>query len=93
MIRNYAEKWSWMDDNGKTTIGLSIPKGAKRAQRVPFFIKYITKEGNVEQGQVITLSVDTHKLQRKIQFVQSNEIRIARDYLIVQIDKVRFITH
>lgn len=92
-IRNYAERWEWIDERGIRQTGTDIPEKARKSKRIPFFIRYITKEGNVEEGTAVTLSVDTRKRQRKIQFVQSEEIRTVRDYLIIQIDKARFITH
>ena len=59
----------------------------------PFHVKYITIKGEVEQGLVVCLKVYPELRQRMIQFVESRQIRRIRDYLIMEIDGVRIVTH
>lgn len=91
-IRNYAERWSWQE-NGVTKQGINPPAGATHIQRVPFYIKYVTGKGVVEEGMVICLKVYPEQHQRMIQFVNSQEIRRVRDYLIIEIDGHPFAVH
>lgn len=93
-IRNYAEKWEWIDPRtGVRTVGFNPPEKAEGKRQVAYFVRYITVKGQVEQGEVITLKVDLQRRQRKVKFTKSNQIRVIRDYLIIEIDGVRFITH
>ena len=92
MIRNYAEKWSWVE-HGEVKIGINPPAHAVKVQHVPYYVKYITGKGVLEEGLVITLKVFPEVHQRMIQFVKSGEIRRIRDYLIIEIDGHRFVTH
>ena len=91
-IRNYAERWSW-EEHGETKQGINVPAGAVNVQRVPYFVRYVTKEGVLEEGMVVTLRVFPEQFQRMVQFVKSREIRRIRDYLIIEIDGHRFMTH
>lgn len=91
-IRNYAERWSW-EENGQKKQGINPPAGAKKVERVPYYIKYITAKGQVEEGMVVTLKVSAANKQRMVQYVNSREIRWVRDYLIIEIDGHRFVTH
>ena len=91
-IRNYAERWSW-EIGGKKRQGINVPTGATHVQRVPFYVKYITSKGVVEEGMVVCLKVFPECHQRMIQFVESGEIRRIRDYLIIEIDGHQFMTH
>jgi len=93
-IRNYTEKFRWNDPiTGQKQTGFNPPENAPFKERVPFFIRYITQEGKVQSGNVVCISVDTRHLQRSIKFVNSTEIRRVCDYLIIEIDGVRFLTH
>ena len=93
-IRNLTEKWTWIDKSGVKTNGFNVPDYARSsARQMPYYVKYVTGKGVLEQGEVITLKVDTRRHQRKVKFIKSNEIRIIRDYLIVEIDGFRVITH
>lgn len=84
----------WRDaTTGLDTTGYNPPQGADNLRRVPFFIKYITAEGRLEQGNCICLKVNTRRHQRTIQYVNSQEIRTVRDYLVVEVDGTRFVTH
>ena len=78
----------------------TCPQGIQPAQgrctdveRVPFFIRYITTTGKVESGSVVCISVQPERAQRKIKFVQSGEIRIVNDHLIIEVDGTKFLTH
>lgn len=93
-LRDFTEKWSWIDPKtGIRTNGYNYPRKAKGVERVPFSIKYVTLKGELEQGLVICLKVYPHHHQRMIQFVESKEIRRISDYLVIECDGTRFITH
>lgn len=93
-LRNFTEKWTWKDPRtGLQVNGFNPPKEAKGKRQVPYYVKYITGKGNLEQGEVITLKVDPRRHQRKVMFVASGAIRILRDYLIIEVDGMRVITH
>lgn len=91
-IRNYAERFSWQE-GGETKQGINPPAHAVNIQHVPYYVKYVTSKGVLEEGLVITLKVYPDLHQRMIQFVKSQEIRRIRDYLIIEIDGHRFVTH
>lgn len=91
-LRNYTEKFQWTDkQTGLQTTGYNPPKDATFIKRVPYHVRYVTFSGNLEEGNVVTIKVDRRRHQRKVQFVNSNEIRILNDYLIVSVDGTRFI--
>lgn len=93
-IRNYAEKWQWRDPKSKImTTGYLAPANATEVQPVPIFITYVTLKGELEKGNVVTLKVNPQKHQRMVKFVESGEIRVVNDYLVISIDGTRFITH
>ena len=101
-IRNYAEQFRWQDKSGVWITGVNPPGGAdgKGVERVPYHVKYITGKGIVEQGYVVTLKVYPDKRQRMVMFVGgpdgkggSRQIRRIRDYLIMEINGVRIVTH
>ena len=93
-IRNYAERWSWIDQRtGVKVTGYNVPEEARKsARQVPYFLRVVTLKGELMQGEVITLKV-LPKHRRLIRFVQSGEIRNIADYLIISIDGIRFVTH
>ena len=82
-IRSFAEQFRWQDKSGVWITGVNPPGGAdgKGVERVPYHVKYITGKGVVEQGYVVTLKVG------------SRQIRRIRDYLIMEINGVRIVTH
>lgn len=93
-LRNYTEKWTWTDERtGLKTTGYNVPKGAKDARQVPFHIRFVTKGGVLEEGNVICLKVDRRRHERLIKFVASDEIRRVYDYLVIEVDGTRFVTH
>lgn len=94
-IRNYCEKFRWRDPRTHCfTEGYNPPSTvpSKDVERVPFSIKYITGKGKVEQGWCICLKVNRRKHQRTIMFVDSQEIRIVRDYLVMEVNGTHFVT-
>lgn len=93
-LRAYTEKWSWLDPrtNARVT-GYTHPQTAREVHRVPFYIKFLTKTGHVDEGTCVCLSVDTNRHQRKVQFVESKQIRVVNDILVLEVDGTRFITH
>ena len=91
-VRNVAEMFEWTDlRTGVRVRGVNPPGGkdGKGVERVPFYVKYITSKGCVEQGMVVTLKVYQNLHQRMVQFTESKQIRRIRDYLIMQIDGTR----
>lgn len=94
LLRNYTELFQWEDaDTHLLRKGHNPPDNAVNKQRVPFYIRYVTSQGRMEEGVVTCISVDSARMQRKIKYVASGEIRIAYDYLIVEVDGTKFITH
>lgn len=93
-LRNYMEKFCWVDPHtGLKTTGYNPPKSVKKVSRVPFFVKYVTVKGRFECGNAVCLKVFPRKHQRMIQFVESKEIRIIRDYLVIEVDGMSIVTH
>jgi hypothetical protein len=95
-IRTLTEKFTWRDPRtGIVTRGYNPPGGkdGKGVKRVPFHIRYITGKGCVEEGFCICLKVYPDLRQRMVQFVESKQIRRVRDYLIMEIDGIRIVTH
>lgn len=93
-LRNYMEKFAWRDKStGLMTTGYNPPQSATEIQRVPFFVRFVTGKGRLEQGNTICLKVNRRTHQRMIQFVPSGEIRWLRDYLVIEVDGTRIITH
>lgn len=93
LLRNYTELFRWKDAGGSEHKGFNPPDDAVDKERVPFFIRYVTSSGKVEEGMVTCVSVQPERLQRKIRFVASGEIRIVYDYLVMEVDGTRFTTH
>lgn len=93
LIRNFTEKFRWKDaKTGKECTGFNPPQNAKDVNRVPFYIRFITKDGRMEDGVVTCVSVLPKKLQRRIRFEASGEFRLVRDYLIIEVDGVSFLS-
>lgn len=93
-LRMYTEKFQWNDRaTGELRKGFNPPEDALNKERIPFFIRYITREGKVEEGMVTCISVCPERLQREIKYMKSGEIRTVRDYLVIEVDGTRFLTH
>lgn len=56
-------------------------------------MRAITSRGELIEGTVITLKVFTREHQRMVKFCASNQIRRIRDYLVLEIDGIRVVTH
>lgn len=93
LLRNYTEKFQWTDKNGVKNTGYNPPEDAKNVERVPFYIKFVTSDGKVESGLVTCVSSVPARHQRKIRFVDSGEIRVCYDFLVLEVDGTRFVTH
>jgi hypothetical protein len=94
LLRNYTEQFQWIDPVTKQQRkGFNPPDGAQQVERVPFYIKFVTSTGKIEEGTVVCISVDPQRQQRKIKFISSGEIRIVYDYLILEVDGTRFVSH
>ena len=95
LLRNYTEMFQWTDLRTRLQRkGFNPPaEGVADVERVPFFIRYITTGGKVESGVVTCTSVQPERHQRKIKFVNSGEIRVVNDHLIIEVDGTRFLTH
>lgn len=92
-IRIYAEKFSWIDPKtGVRVTGFNPPAEAKGKEQVPYYVRAIAIDGHLIEGQCITLKLNRQRLQRLVKFIPSNECRWLRDYLIISIDGVRFVT-
>ncbi len=93
-LRRYCEKWQWTDPRTRQrAVGYVHPQTATHVERVPFFIKFLTKTGHVDQGECVCLSVDTDRHQRRVKFTASGEIRVVNDILVLEVDGTRFIAH
>lgn len=93
-LRNLTEKWTWRDPGtGLRITGYNPPPDALEKKQKPYFVRYVTGEGYLEQGEVVTLKVNLRRHQRKVLFVTSGEIRVLRDYLIIEVDGMRILTH
>lgn len=97
-IRDLAERWSWevpTASGGRVRVtGFNVPDSARKsARRVPFFIKVVTKKGELMQGEVVSLRPLPEHHQRLIQWCASGEIRRICDCLVIEIDGIRVVTH
>lgn len=93
-LRAYCEKWQWLDPlTGQRKVGYVHPQTARDVQRVPFYIKFLTKTGHVDEGTCVCTSVNTDRHQRRVRFVDSGETRVVNDILVLEVDGTRFITH
>jgi hypothetical protein len=93
-LRNVTEKWQWRDrKSGVMVTGYNPPADALEKTQKPYYIRYITSKGVTEQGEVITLKVNLEKMQRLVKFTASNQCRWVRDYLVIEVDGMRVITH
>lgn len=90
-LKNYIEKWQWTDPKtGHRTIGYNAPINAKDKRQVPYHIKYVTLQGNLEEGYCVTLKAFPRRRQHMIMFVESKQIRMINDFLVIEVDGTRF---
>jgi len=95
MLRSLCEAWEYKRVCGKHEIwvtSMNPPEGCEKRQK-PFYIKYITGKGQVEEGECICLKVFVDKKQRMVRFVKSGAIRRVRDYLVMEVNGIRIVTH
>ena len=93
-LRNYMEKFTWRDKRtGLMTTGYNPPAGAQDLARVPFHVRFVTGKGRREEGNAICLKVDRRKHLRMIQFVESGAIRYLYDFLVIEVDGTRVLSH
>lgn len=93
-LRQYTEKWQWIDPRSHQLVtGYVHPQSATKVERYPFYIKFLTKTGHIDEGNCICLSVNTLTHQRRVQFLASKDIRWVNDILVLEVDGTRFITH
>lgn len=93
-LRRFTEKWQWIDPrSGQRVVGYVHPQTARKVERVPFCIKFLTKTGHVDVCEAVCLKVDVLRHQRMIQIVGSKQIRTVNDILVLEVDGTRFITH
>lgn len=99
-IRRETERFAWTDQRtGARVTGFNPPKGAKDVRRVPFFIRYVTKDGRMEQGEVTCIKVFNQLAQgasrgihqRLIRFEASGQIRRICDILVCEVNGFRVI--
>ena len=88
------EQWIWRDPKtGVEVTGFNPPEKAKDKRQRPFYFRAITIKGELIAGEAICLKVYLGLHQRMIRFTQSGEIRRIRDYLVMEVNGVRVITH
>lgn len=93
-IRALTEVWTWRDARtGAEVSGFNPPQDAIKPRQKPYYMRAITIKGELIEGTVITLKVFIDLHQRMVKFCESNQIRRIRDYLIIEIDGKRVITH
>ena len=93
-LRNYMEQWVWRDPRtGCEVTGFNPPEKAAEKRQRPFYFRAITSKGEVIGGEAVCLKVFLNKRQRMVRFTASGEIRRIRDYLVMEVNGVRVITH
>ena len=93
-LRMPCEKFEWRDKRtGLMTTGFNPPQSAADIHRVPFHIIYVTKSGRLERGNCISLRVDRRAHKRMVKFIDSGEIRWIYDFLVIEVNGIRVITH
>ncbi len=93
-LRILMEQWEWRDARtGAKVSGLNPPADALERQQKPFYFRAITGSGEVIAGQAICLKVFLRQHQRLVKFTASGEMRRIRDYLVIEVNGIRVITH
>lgn len=88
------EQWVWRDPRtGCEVTGFNPPEKAAEKRQKPFYFRAITSNGEVIGGEAVCLKVFLDKRQRMVRFTASGEIRRIRDYLVMEVNGVRVITH
>ena len=94
-LRKVMEQWTWKDPRtGLQVTGYNVPDAARKtARQKPFYFRAITIKGEVIAGTAICLKVFLDSRQRMVQFTESRQIRRIRDYLVMEVNGMRVITH
>ena len=97
-LRKVMEQWTWKDPRtGLQVTGYNVPDAARKtARQKPFYFRAITIKGEVIAGTAICLKVFFGVKggnQRMVQFTESRQIRRIRDYLVIEVNGLRVITH
>lgn len=94
-LRKVMEQWTWKDPRtGLQVTGYNVPDAARStARQKPFYFKAITIKGEVVAGTAVCLKVFLESRQRMVQFTESKQIRRIRDYLVMEVNGLRVITH
>ena len=88
------EQWIWTDPKtGVQVTGFNPPDKAKDKRQKPFYFKAITIKGEAISGEAICLKVFLDSHQRMVKFTQSGQVRRIRDYLVMEVNGVRVVTH
>ena len=70
-IRNYAERWQWIDPHsGQTVTGFNPPSGAVDKHHVPFSITFLSEDGMPYKGRAVCIGVNTAQRSRRLQFLE-----------------------
>ena len=87
------EQWTWKDlRTGVTVTGFNPPENAKEKRQKPFYFRAITIKGEVISGEAVCLKVFLDSRQRMVKFT-SGQMRRIRDYLVMEVNGVRVVTH
>lgn len=70
-IRNYAERWQWIDPHsGQTVTGFNPPSNAVDKRHVPFTVTFLTLEGMPYKGRAVCESVNINARTRLLRFIE-----------------------
>ena len=94
-LRKHMEQWTWKDPRtGVEVTGFNVPDAARKtARQKPFFFRAISIKGEVIEGTAICLKVFLREHQRMVKFTGSGQVRRIRDYLVMEVNGIRVITH
>lgn len=69
-IRNYAERWEWLDPHsGQTVTGFNPPAHAITPHHVPFSITFLSEDGMPYRGRAVCIGVNAAQHTRRLQFI------------------------
>ena len=76
-IRDYAERFSWIDPvtNSHQT-GYNPPQNAIDPRRLPFSITFLTEEGVPYSGRAVCIGVNTARRTRRLQFTEEAHVAL-----------------
>ena len=95
MLRSLCEAWEYKRVCGKHEIwvtSMNPPEGCEK-RRKPYYVRAVTGKGELLEAECVTLKVDTRRKQRLIQICASKQCRWLRDYLIMEVNGIRIVTH